>query len=802
MHLRITEEQDALHDAVSRFLEKTSTPEAVREAEPLGWDPKVWAGLTDMGVPTLGVTEEHGGSGATLRDLAVVAEACGAAMASAPVVESMVAARLLARFAEAGAAPLAALVEGGTPVVLAVRPALDGTATLVPGAAVAATVLALDGNDLVAVTRSLSDPDPVRPTAPDAAAPPSGAPDRGSAGHPGWSPSLGSGPLADVDLTDGDRIVLASGDAARAAYNLAVDEWRALTARWLVGLGRASQAVGVQYAIDRKQFDRAIGSFQAVQHRFADLATDLDGADLLSNKAVWALDVADPVASSFPTMAFWFAGDAAQRTSAWALHVHGGYGFMEEYDVQLQFRRAKAARLLLGDPRRELQLLADRLWSDPASGPIPGSGHRPTVGVDRSSPDRAEGTAERPEVQHVPTGGDEGGFDFRLGPDVEQFRSEVRAFLADHVTDEVIETAHRTGTIHDTGLHTAMAEAGWISAGWPSEFGGQGRSPLEMNALTEEMYLSGAPVDGLGVAGLVAHTLLIDGTDWQKRTIIPEILSGQAMCCLGYSEPDAGSDVAACTTKAVHDGDAWTITGQKMFTTLAHEAQYVFLLTRTNTEVAKHKGLTMFVVPMETEGISFTPVHTMGGERTNITYYDDIQVDDKYRVGEVDGGWAVMMTALVFERNSAWYGELVRLLDHGLGWARGAAGIDGTGTMLEDPLVRERLARIAIGNEVSNLLGWRAAWMAAEGTLPGVEGTMAKLFTTEHYQWAGNELIDALGPEGLRRHGGAVGVGANNADGWIEAIYRHCQVTTIYGGTSEVLRGIIAERGLKLPRNR
>jgi alkylation response protein AidB-like acyl-CoA dehydrogenase len=390
---------------------------------------------------------------------------------------------------------------------------------------------------------------------------------------------------------------------------------------------------------------------------------------------------------------------------------------------------------------------------------------------------------------------------------VEAFRREVRAFLATHVTDEVIETAHRTGTMHDRGLHQAMADAGWISAGWPVEFGGQGRSPLEMNALTEEMYLSGAPVDGLGVASLVAHTLLLCGTDWQKRTIIPEILDGRAMCCLGYSEPDAGSDVASVATRAVCDGDQWSINGQKMFTTLAHEAHYIFLLARTDTAVAKHKGLTMFVVPMDSAGISVTPVHTMGGERTNITYYDDVRVDDRYRVGEVDGGWSVMMTALVFERNSAWYGELVRLLDHALGWARQAPSPTG-GTMLDDPLVRDRLARVAIGNEVANLLGWRAAWMAAEGDLPGVEGTMAKLFTTEHYQASADELIDALGIEGLPRHGDRSegGTDANpdpaKADGWIEAIYRHCQVTTIYGGTSEILRNLIAERGLGLPRNR
>jgi alkylation response protein AidB-like acyl-CoA dehydrogenase len=388
--------------------------------------------------------------------------------------------------------------------------------------------------------------------------------------------------------------------------------------------------------------------------------------------------------------------------------------------------------------------------------------------------------------------------DFSLPPEVEAFRADVRAFLAEHVTAEIIETAHRTGTVHDWGLHRSMAEAGWLSAGWPAEYGGQGRSPLEMNALTEEMYLSGAPVDGLGIASLVAHTLLIDGTEWQKATIIPEVLAGEALCCLGYSEPDAGSDVAACATRAVRaDDGGWVINGQKMFTTLAHESKYVFLLTRTNTEVAKHRGLTMFVVPMDTPGIEVTPVHTMGGERTNITFYNDVRVDDRYRVGEVDGGWQVMMTALVFERNSAWYGELVRLLDHAVEWARTTSDEHGR-RMIDDPLVRERLARVAIGNEISNLLGWRAAWMASEGELPGVEGTMAKLFTTEHYQRSADDLLDCLGAEGLRRHGedGAP------ADGWIEALFRHCQVTTIYGGTSEICRGIIAERGLGLPRAR
>ncbi|MCU1351917.1 MAG: uncharacterized protein JWM05_1126 [Acidimicrobiales bacterium] len=748
MDLSLSEEQEAVREAVVRFLDKASSAEQVRAAEPVGWDPAVWSGLVQMGVPTMGVAEALGGQGAVLADLAVVAEACGSHLASAPVVESMVAGRLLARFPEAGAQWLAHLVDGTSPIGLALRPAHHHRAALVPGAAVCGSVVALDGDELVVV---------------------------GLDGQGRAPANLGSAPLADVDLdpSHADRTVLAHGPAARQAYARALDEWRALTARWFVGLASAALDIGVQYVRDRAQFGVPIGSFQAVQHRLADLRTNLDGGSLLADKAVWALDVGDPVATTFPSMAFSFCGQVAQDVASASLHYHGGYGFMEEYDIQLHFRRAKAARLVLGDPRREVQHLADRLWAAPGDEPV--------------------STAPAPDV----AGDGRGGIDFRLGPEVEAFRAEVRAFLAEHVTDEVIEAAHRTGTIHDWGLHRKMAAQGWLSAGWPKEYGGQGRSPLEMNALTEEMYLSGAPVDGLGIAGIVAHTLLIDGTDWQKQTVIPGILSGDVLCSLGYSEPDAGSDVAACATRAVRDGDEWVINGQKMFTTMAHEAQYVFLLTRTNLDVAKHKGLTMFVVPMDTPGIEITPVHTMGGERTNITFYTDVHVDDRYRVGEVDAGWKVMMTALVFERNSAWYGEVVRLLDHAVGWARDTTDAGGR-PLIDDPLVRERLATTAIGNEVANLLGWRAAWMASRGELPGVEGTMAKLFTTEHYQRSADDLIDLLGAEGLRRHGEP---GAPAA-GWIEATYRHCQVTTIYGGTSEICRGVIAERGLGLPRNR
>lgn len=751
MDLSSTEEQAQLADSVRRLLDKVSGPEQVRAAEETGHDPSIIDGLAEIGAFAMGLPAAAGGFDASLADLAVVASQAGAHLAMAPVVEALVAGRVIA--AAATSTDLADWVEatssGSRLVTFAPRPAHDGVAALVPAGAIADAAVLLDADELVLVAVPAARVHQVPNTA-------------GTA-------------LADLDLASAAvRIVLASGDEAHSAFARALDEWRALTSCWLVGLGRSALDLGARYATERKQFDVPIGSFQAVAHRLADVATDLDGAELLAAKAIWALDEHESIGPRFAATAFSFAGSAAEAVSSAALHVHGGYGFMEEYDIQLHFRRAKSTRLLLGDPRRELLTLADRIFD--VDQPFSTTKPFTTPAVDHADETRR-------------------GPDFRLGVAVEAFRDEVHDFLAEHVTDEVIERAHVTGTIHDWGLHRAMAAQGWISAGWPAEYGGGGRSPLEMNVLSEEMYLSGAPVDGIGVASLVAHTILLEGSEWQKATIIPEILSGEVICCLGYSEPESGSDVAACATKATLDGDTWTIDGSKMFTTLAHEAGYVFLLTRTNNDVAKHKGLTMFAVPMDTPGIEISPVHTMGGERTNITYYDGVQVDDRYRVGEVDGGWKVMMTALVFERNAAWYGEAVRLLDHAVHWASTTMGTDGR-PMIEDPLVRERLAQAAVGNEVANLLGWRAAWLASTGTLPGVEGTMAKLFTTEHYQRSASDLLDLLGSDGVRRHGDP----RAPADGWIEATYRHSQVTTIYGGTSEVLRNIIAQRGLGLPR--
>ena len=312
--------------------------------------------------------------------------------------------------------------------------------------------------------------------------------------------------------------------------------------------------------------------------------------------------------------------------------------------------------------------------------------------------------------------------DFSLGPRATRFRSEVKAFLAEHLTSETIARMHESGTFNDRDLNEALALAGLLEGAVP---GYGDRDPIELYVLFNELEKAGAPYDGLAVSMLVAGVVNAVGTDFHRTEMLDKLLTGRFNCCLGYSEPDHGSDVASITTRAVRDGDGWVVNGQKMWTTMAHEADWVLLLTRTNPDVPRHHGLTMFVVPMDTPGIEIHPVPTMASERTNATFYDDVRVADEWRLGEVDGGWAVMGVALAFERGvMGGTNPAVPLLRHVRAWAE-PDGSDGRGRMVADPLFRERVARPAIVNQVSQLLTLRAAWIAAEGGLPGLEGSMA-----------------------------------------------------------------------------
>ena len=382
--------------------------------------------------------------------------------------------------------------------------------------------------------------------------------------------------------------------------------------------------------------------------------------------------------------------------------------------------------------------------------------------------------------------------EFTTSETVAAFAAEVRQFLAEHLTTEAREQMHRTGTVHDWALHRAIAARGWVAAAIPGA--SAARDPFEMAVLFRELELADAPYHGLATTMIVAGVLDQAGSEALKAKVLPEILAGDAIASLGYSEPDHGSDVAAASTRAVPNdgGSSWTINGQKMWTTLAHVAQHVLLLTRTDPDVPKHRGLSMFLVPLDTAGISVQAVPTMASERTNVTFYDDVVVSDDCRVGDINGGWRVMAIALGLERGVMGGTAMGEVLWHqARAWAESAGMID------RGP-VREALARTRIDNEISWLLTQRTAWIANTGGSPSIEGSMAKLFSSQAYQRAARRFQDLAGAGGLL----AMGTPGAVADGAIERSARHAAVTTIQGGTTEIQRNNIAERHLGLPSSR
>jgi alkylation response protein AidB-like acyl-CoA dehydrogenase len=384
--------------------------------------------------------------------------------------------------------------------------------------------------------------------------------------------------------------------------------------------------------------------------------------------------------------------------------------------------------------------------------------------------------------------------DFGLGPHSEDLRAQVRSFLEKWLTPDVEERLYRSGVAHDGAFSAALAERGWLAPDYPVELGGPAMSTWDKVVLAEELQHFDAPVYGTVTTEMVGKTLLLMASQELQDEIIPKVVTGEVVIALGYTEPESGSDVAAAQCRAVRDGNEWVITGQKMFTTNAQIADFVFLLARTNTEVAKHKGLTTFLLPLDLPGIEVQAVYTLSGERTNITYYNDVRVDDRWRIGDVDGGWAVVTAALQDEHAAGYAGHLERLLDAAEEWARECRSNEGT--RLDDAEVQRRLARTATELEVAVLLQRRAVWMDEQGLTPEAEGPMAKLFSSEALVRCAQDLFELVGPDALR----SFLEPSAPAAGRIEQLLRHSLGTTIYAGTSEVQRNIIAQRGLGLPR--
>jgi alkylation response protein AidB-like acyl-CoA dehydrogenase len=380
---------------------------------------------------------------------------------------------------------------------------------------------------------------------------------------------------------------------------------------------------------------------------------------------------------------------------------------------------------------------------------------------------------------------------FDFGPTSLQYKEEARAFLARELTPDRVAEMDRTGVSYNPGFHRALTEQGWLAPGWPAEYGGRGLDPMDVVAFSEVLAEAGAPTYAAATTMMIAGVIREVGTQEQKAKILPSALGGEIIIVLGFTEPGCGSDVAAAATRAVRDGADWVLNGQKMFTTNAQVADYIFLLARTDPDAPKHQGLTTFLVPMRQDGITITPIRTISGERTNATFYDDVRVSDAWRIGGEHRGWDTMGVALALERTSATGGEHRRVLAAAERWAAEGTTADGR-PLIEDDSVRARLARAATQARVARLLGLRSVWVYANGGLPGVEGSMAKLYASEALVRLTDDLA-LMAPDGLRTGD------PRHAD--VEHGIRRAQATTIYGGTSEVQRSIIAQRALGLPRS-
>ncbi len=386
--------------------------------------------------------------------------------------------------------------------------------------------------------------------------------------------------------------------------------------------------------------------------------------------------------------------------------------------------------------------------------------------------------------------------DFRLGPKAAEVRREIRAFLAEHFSEEDRKEAARDGGGHNWELYQKLAANGWVSAGWPEEMGGGGRDPYEILTLYWELCKAGFPWIGLLNNGFIGHTLMAMGTEQQKKELVPKIASGEIAFALGYTEPGSGSDVAGARTQATRDGDDWILDGQKMWTTTAHTAQYIFMLTRTSTQDRPHRGLTIFIVPTDAEGVDIQPIHTMGGERSNGVYLTKVRVPDANRVGEVDKAWSVLMFALGLEQAMGYADLQERFIENAGRWAL-EKGADGA-RPFDDPRVKEQLGQTAIHAEVSRLLRHRSTWLAAEDRPLGGKGAMTKSFSGTSYLEDAQAFMDLVGPAGLLDEDTEGAIAGGNFD---EA-FRQTPVNTIYGGTVEILRSIVAETELGLPKSR
>lgn len=385
--------------------------------------------------------------------------------------------------------------------------------------------------------------------------------------------------------------------------------------------------------------------------------------------------------------------------------------------------------------------------------------------------------------------------DFSLGDEIEAFREEVRAFLAPWIIEK---HGVRTwvGKKAEPEIQKAVGDRGWLSLHDERNMDWN----MRMYVFAEEATRARFHLSSLATTMMVGFTLAKVAREEQKARWLPGIISGDVRIALGYSEPQGGSDVASARTRSCREGDMWVVDGQKQWTTSAQHANYIWLLTRSEPDSKRHRGLTVLMVPTDLPGIQVTPIFTMSGERTNAVFFDNVRVPDANRVGEPHEGWKVLMAALTYEHGGgnvpgrSLTGPILRLLDQGIGFVQSQGG-----DLLSDPLVHERLAEIAIDAEVAKLFVYRTSWAGAHIEKADVLGAITKVFAREALVYGSDKLLEMAGLAGVADEGETASEAFAAA---LQHEYIDAPTGTVVGGSVEIQRSIIAERGLGLPNTR
>lgn len=379
--------------------------------------------------------------------------------------------------------------------------------------------------------------------------------------------------------------------------------------------------------------------------------------------------------------------------------------------------------------------------------------------------------------------------DFALTPSQQAFRQEIRDFLAQEVkSSAVTEDGWIVGFSRE--FSQKLGERGWIGLTWPKKYGGQERSYLDRVVLTEELLRAGAPVAAHWLGDRqVGPALLAYGSEEQKAEILPRVTKGEIVFCLGMSEPGAGSDLASLRTKALEEGDSFSLTGQKIWTSFAHVADYAYLVARTDTNAPKHKGISEFLIDMQTPGVTVRPLVDITGEHHfNEVFFDNVRVEKKWLIGEKNRGWYQIASQLDYERSG-----IERLLSN-YPLFRDTVQYAQEHGLTENPLVRNQLAQMQIELDIGRFMVYKVAWLLSQGGVPNHEAAMAKCFCTEVEQRIAQTISGLLGDYAVLLPGSpAARLAGRAARG-----YLYAPAYTIQGGTSNVLRNIMAIRGLGL----